>query len=106
MEKNSMKQKMLIKSEAILRFLITDDEKLDTLIMCKSSEIELVTSDLAMHEAISSIRKDDSFRLNKLGKFFEVVKVVSHEDVTRNKKPALTEKRMEEIRKIALKKRE
>ena len=89
---------MFLSSETIFRYLISDDEETDTLILCKSSEIELITTDLNLHEAIESIDKSDDFRLNKLGKFFEVVKVVSYENINHSKKPILTDKRVEKIR--------
>jgi len=103
---NRATQKMILRPEALLRYLLTDNDKLDTLIMCKGSEIELTTSDFALHEALGSIKAYDNFRLNKLVKLFEAVKVISHENLTGRKKSVLTEKRVDELRKLALKKPE
>jgi hypothetical protein len=96
--KTARKQKMFLSSEAILRYLITDNEKLDTLIMCKSSEISLFTSDHNLYEAIASIKPEDTFKLNKLAKLLEVGDIVPHNKV----KSILKHERVEEIRKIAL----
>ena len=94
------KQSMFLSSEAILKYLLTDNEEIDTLIMCKSAEIDLITTDFNLHEAIGSIMKEDNFRLNKLAKLFETVKVVSYENVKHEPKPILKDKRVEELRKV------
>jgi len=83
---------------AILRYLIGKDDEIETLILCKSSEVKLVTSDKAIYEALGSIKKYDDFKLPKLVKLFEVTKVQ-----TAKEKPILTDKRVEEIRIAALK---
>jgi len=100
---NHQKHKMRLSSEAILRYLIGNDDELDTLIMCKSSEIELVTYDLNVYEALASVKPYDNFRLNKLAKLFEVVDVQSYKERTGNNKPILVDARVEELRKLALK---
>lgn len=101
---NATKQKKYLTSEAILRYLIGEDDKIDTLIMCESSEVEILTSDFEIYEALGSIKPYDSFKLNKLTKLFETVKIISYEDNTRKPKNILTDKRVEELRERALKK--
>ncbi len=96
------KQKFFVKSETILKYLITDDDETDTLITCKSSEINLVSSDYDVHKALASVKEDDSFNLNKLKKFFEVVEIVSYAQTMRRLKPILKEAEVEQIRKLAL----
>lgn len=91
-------QKHYIRPEAILRYLVGQDDNLDTLIMCKSSQVNLVTSDAAVYEAMASVTKNDDFKLNKLAKFFEVVEIQS----ARRKKTVLTHEKVEQLRKIAL----
>ena len=98
----SQKQKMFVKSETILRYLITDDDATDTLITCKSSEIDLVTSDHDIYRALASIKLYDKFNLNKLKKFFEVVEIVSYAQTMRKPKPIIKEEDVENIRKLAL----
>lgn len=93
------KQQMKLNAESIVKYLIGNDDKMDTLIMCKSSELNLVTTNHALYEALGSIRPYDDFKLNKLVKFLEVVKILSLEN-----NPILTEERVEEIRKNALEK--
>lgn len=83
---------------ALLRYLIGKDDEIDTLVLCKSSEVKLVTSDKAIYEALGSIKQYDDFKLPKLVKLFEVTKIQSAKE-----KPILTDKRVEEIRKSALK---
>jgi hypothetical protein len=96
----SAKEYALLPS-AILRYLIGKDDEIDTLIMCRSSEVKLVTSDKAIYEALGSVKEYDDFRLPKLVKLFEVAKIQSAKE-----KPILTDKRVEEIRASALKTKE
>ena len=91
-------QSKFLSSEHIFKYLTTDDDKLDTLIMCKSAEIGLITTDFNIYEAIGSIKQEDNFRLNKLAKFFETVKIVSYENVKQKPKPILKEERVNQIR--------
>ena len=72
------KQKYFLKAERILKYLITDDDETDTLITCKSSEIDLVTSDYDIYQVLASIKEYDNFNLNKLKKLFELVELVSY----------------------------
>lgn len=86
----------------IVRFLTTEDEELDTLILCKSSEIQLDMSEGTLYTAIASLRPSDNIKLNKLAKLLEVTHVhhghkhiVTHEMVEQVRKKAL-QKPMEE----------
>ncbi len=100
--RNSRKS-FIIAPDVLLRYLIADDEEIDTIIMCKSSEIELATSDLALYEALCSIKPRDNFRLNKLVKLVEVVDIVSQKKQLQKEKPIVKEERVEELRNKALK---
>jgi hypothetical protein len=95
----TMKKRAFLTSEAILRYLVTGNDELETLVLCKSSEIELLTSDFALYEALGSIKEKDGFKLNKLVKLFEVIKLVEDN----SPKQVLKEERVEELRKLALK---
>ncbi|MCK4521522.1 MAG: hypothetical protein KAU20_03030 [Nanoarchaeota archaeon] len=100
----NQKQKYFIKAEKILKYIITDDDETDTLIMCKSSEIDLVTSDYDIYKALASVKPYDNFKLNKLAKFFEVAEIISYKEKMRKEKPILKENDVEELRKLALEK--
>ncbi len=85
-----------LRAEDILRYLITDDETLTTLVLCNPQQVSLVTTDQDLYEALGSIQPHDSFQLSKLTKLLEIVH-------TQHKhKPILTHQRVEEIRKKAL----
>ncbi|MAG08516.1 hypothetical protein CMO89_03515 [Candidatus Woesearchaeota archaeon] len=99
----SRKQTISLTSENILKYLITEDDKINTLITCKGSEFNFITTDHAVYEALGSIKAYDPFKLNKLTKFFEVVKVVSFVNVFKKDKPILKEKRVEELRNKTIK---
>ena len=95
------KNRYFLNADVILKFLIEEDDKLDTLIIYNPSQ-ELVTSDYAIYEALASIKTYDNFNLNKLKKFFEVVDVISYKEEFSKEKPLLNEERVEQIRKAAL----
>jgi hypothetical protein len=96
-EQKEEKEYVLLAS-AILRYLIGKDDEIETLIMCKGSELKIVTSDKALYEALGSIKPQDEFKLPKLVKLFEVTQIQTAKD-----KPILTDERVEELRKAALK---
>ncbi|TKJ17888.1 hypothetical protein CEE44_05200 [Candidatus Woesearchaeota archaeon B3_Woes] len=96
------KQKYFIKAEKILKYLITDDDETDTLITCKSSEIDLVTSDYDVYQALASIKEYDNFNLNKLKKLFEVVEIVSYAQNMKKGKPILKDEDVKILRKSVL----
>ena len=98
--KDSNNQKSYLKPELILRYLITDDDEMSTLIMCKSAEIELATSDYELYEALGSIKPYDNFKLNKLTKLLEVIELIPKN--IDKKSNILKEARVEELRKLAL----
>ncbi len=100
------KQKMYLKPETILRFFMGVDDEIDTLIKCKGSEIELVTYDHDLYEALGSLKEYDSLDVRKLIKFFEVVDIISYRKNTGKEKPILTHERVDQLRKLALSKEE
>lgn len=97
------KQRIVLDSETILRYLIGKDDKIDTLIMCKGNEIDLAAMDFNVYEALASVKPYDDFKLNKLAKFFEVVDVLSYR-ARKGEKPIIKDDRVEELRKKALSK--
>ncbi len=99
---SSSKQKMYLKAELILRYLIGNDDKLETMIICKSPDIDFVTSDQSIYEALGSIKPSDGFKLPKLVKLFEVVDIVSYKSGTKQDRKILTDARVEELRKLVL----
>ena len=96
--RNRNKQKVRINPETILKYLIGNDDDVDTLIMCRSSEIELTATDKDLYEALGSIKQYDHIKLNKLVKLLEVVDIVS----VGGEKPVLKDERVDELRKRAL----
>lgn len=96
------KQKYFLKAERILKYLITDDDETDTLITCKSSEIDLVTSDYDVYQTLASIKEYDNFNLNKLKKLFEVVEIVSYAQNMKKHKPILKDEDVKVLRNLVL----
>ena len=88
--------------DMILKYLLGTDEKIETTILCKPEKTELVTTDLALYEAMGSIKPYDNVQLNKLTKLHESVHIFSHKQQTGSEKPILKEERVEQLRKIAL----
>ncbi len=89
---------LMIKAGAILRYLIGDDDELETLIICNPKRQILITTDQELYHAIGSIKEYDTFNLKKLSKFFETVSVR-----TVAKKQLLTDDVVERLRDEALK---
>lgn len=91
------RQRLFLPAHMILRYLITGEDRIDTLICCRSSTIELVTYDHELYKAVGSIRESDNLVKNKLTKVLEVVSVFPT-----GRKGVLTEDTIEKIRKKAL----
>lgn len=98
MNNNINKQAYFLTTEAILKYFLNTSDEIDTLITCKSSEVTLKTTDANLYEALGSIMEYDEFKNNRLVKFIEVV------SIDHAQKKILTHERVEELRKIALKK--
>jgi len=92
------KQKSYLKAEAIYRFLLNLDDALDTLIMCRSSEVELVTTDQSIYEAIGAVEDKASINLNKLTKLLEVADILSFKESMKKQRKILTNERVSQIR--------
>lgn len=101
---NRMKeqQQRYLKAEAILRYLLQTDDAIDTMIKCNPGEVQLVTTDQSMYEALGSIKDYDDISLRNLIKFLEVVDIVSFREKMGKQRKILTESRVEELRKSAL----
>lgn len=89
------KQTFYLTSEAILKYFLNKSEHIDTLIMCKGTEVNITTTDFNLYEALGSIEERDNFNLNKLVKFMEVV------HIEMGPKKVLTHERVEELRRLA-----
>ena len=87
-----MKKKMFLEAEAILRYLLDSDDAVDTLVTCKSTEVDLMTSIQALYAALGSVEDRDNFKLNKLIKLLEVTKFVD------NGRKVLTHEFVDELR--------
>ena len=87
-----------IDSSMLLKYLIGADDKLDTIIICNPDRLRFVTNDQDIYHALGSVKEYDSFRLNKLAKFFEVVSIR-----TVAKKELLTDDIVGKLRAAALK---
>ena len=98
------KQKLYLKAEAILKYFLGTSDKIDTLVMCRSNEIDLVTTDQDLYEALGSIKDYDNFNQRKLVKFLEVVEIGSLKRVKGKERTILTHAKVEESRNLALKK--
>jgi hypothetical protein len=92
------KQKMFLRSEAILKYLM-GEENLTTLITAQNTEVELITTDQNLYEALGSVEDRNKIDLNLLVKLFEVTTVMPHTEMTKEERKILTPQKVEEIRK-------
>jgi len=98
------KQKLYLKAGAILKYFLGTSNKIETIILCRSNEIDLVTTDQDLYEALGSLKDCDNFNQRKLVKFLEVVEIGSLKRVKGKERTILSHERVEELRKIVLKK--
>ena len=90
-------QRMMLKAEAIYKYLIGISDKLDTLVMCKPENISLMTYDQSLYEALGAIEDKSKISYPKLIKFLEVVDVHPFKEKVGERK-ILKDNRVEEIR--------
>ncbi len=103
-ENRIQKQKLYLKAGAILKYFLGTSDRIDTLVICRNNEIDLVTTDQDLYEALGSLKEYDNFNQRKLVKFLEVVEIGSLKRVKGMDRSILTHERVEELRKVALKK--
>ena len=101
-QKSGQKKQVMLDSAAILKYLMGNDEKIETMIMCKNPNISLATTDNEVYNALGSLRPYESFKINRLTKFFENVEVKSFKEITGNEKPILTFEKADALRQSAL----
>ena len=92
------KQKMYLKPEAILKYLM-GEEKLHTLITTQNTEVQLITTDQNIYEALGSVDDRSKINLNLLFKMLEVVKIMPHEEMMKEERKILSPERAEELKK-------
>jgi len=98
MIEHKTKQRMYLTAESIYKFLLEMDDKLDTLVLCKSSEAHLITTDQSLYEAIGSIEDKSKINFSKLVKLIEVTEIASFAQSMKKPRKILTDKRVEDIR--------
>jgi hypothetical protein len=92
----------MLKAEDILAYLLDTDDALDTLIKCKPSDVDLISYDQSLYEALGSFKDYDEFNFRKLVKLIESADIVSFKGSLHQPRPVLTEERVEELRQKAL----
>lgn len=107
MPENTVIQKrtVYLDAEALLRFFLGTDDEIDTLIKTKGTEIDLMTYDNELYQALGSIKPYDNFQLSKLMKLFEVLDILSYRKNFGKEKPILTHEKVDELRTAVLKKK-
>ena len=91
------KQKMFLRAEAILRYL-RGNEELHTLITTKNTEVDLVTTDQSLYEALGSIENRSEIDLNLLVKLLEVTTITPFQEMMKQDRKILTDERVKELR--------
>ncbi len=95
-------KKKYLPAHTILRFLMTDDQELNNLIIYEPSKYNLLTTDQEIYEALSSIKDYDNINMAKLKKFFEIVEINSHKKLMGENRTLIIEEKVEAIRTKAL----
>ena len=74
------------------------------MIMCKDPSAVLMTTDNELYQAFGSLRNYDNVNRARIAKLFESVDVFSYKAQKKTEKKILTHERVEELRRLALKK--
>ena len=90
--------KYFLKDIDILKYLLGNDEKLETLIICKPRDVHFQTTDNEVYRAFGSLKSYDEVQRPRITKFFESVQISS------SCKKLLTHDEVEEMRKKAVRK--
>ncbi len=102
MENNKPIQKMYLKPEAILKYLM-GEEKLHTLITTQNSQVQLITTDQSLYEALGSVEKREDIDINLLVKLLEVTKIMPHKELMKQDRSVLTPEKVDELRELVKK---
>jgi hypothetical protein len=95
-----IKGTIYLSARDIYLFLTDRSDELDTLVLCFSSETELLTTDQSLYEALGSIKDKKKLNYRKLVKLLEVCTIRPFEDIVQKERKILTDKRIKEIREI------
>ncbi len=107
MQTTANKQQLYLGTEQILRYLLNTDEKIDTLITCKGTEMQITTYDSDVYQALGSLtpeEKQESFP--RTVKLLEVADIIPFRITSGTEKRILTSERIAQLRAIATKKGE
>jgi hypothetical protein len=98
MNQTQKQNKKYLSASVIYRYLLGLDSEIDTLILCKSSYIKLLTSDQSIYEAVGAIENKQDINYHKLTKLLEVCEIRPFQEIMKAPRKILTEKRVEQIR--------
>lgn len=96
------KKEIFLDAETIFRFLSEIDDDLDTLVLCKPSNIKLIATDQGLYEALASVENRKNVNYNKIVKLFENVEILPYSYYFDKPRKAITLERAEEIRRKAM----
>ena len=89
--------------ENLLKYLLGNDDEIDTLITCKGTEVDLTTYDQDLYDAMGSLTPNDELKMHRLLKLIEVVDILPYRKASGKNKRILTNERVEELRLKAIK---
>ncbi len=97
------RQQYFLTAEALLKYLLGTSESISTMIMCKTPDADLVTTDYELYQAFGSVKNYDDVTKARIVKLLESVDILSYRKEKSDEKKILTHERVEELRKKALK---
>ncbi len=97
------RQQYFLAAEALLKYLLGTSGSISTMIMCKTADTDLATTDYELYQAFGSVKNYDGVTKARIVKLLENVDILSHRKETGEEKKILTHERVEELRKLALK---
>ena len=64
-QNSGQNKQVMLDSAAILKYLVGNDEKIETMVMCKDPDVNLATTDNEVYNALGSLRPYESFKINR-----------------------------------------
>ena len=91
-------------ADAILRYLLGESGKLESMIICNPGSACLSTTDYELYQAFGSLKSYDDVPRARITKFLENVEIRSYRKESGREKKILTHERVDKLRKNAINK--
>ena len=96
------RQQYFLAADALLKYFLGTSERISTMILCKTPDADLATTDYELYQAFGSVKNYDNETRARIVKLLENVDILSYRKEKNEEKKILTHERVAELRKTAL----